>query len=110
MLEAANKRENAKLEQDATRLQLESARVRMEEINQLLNIHKLGLITDDVLKERIALVEQQYAPRKRAHSPDGTGPDKRSRLSSSSDVGSSSQWDNNGSSPVPGSDRTLGFR
>jgi hypothetical protein len=110
MLEAANKRENAKLEHEATRVKLESARVRMEEIAQLLNIHKIGLITDDVLKQRIALVEQQYAPHKRAHSPDGTGPQKRRMLSSSSDVGSSSQWDNNGSSLVPGSDRTLGFR
>ncbi|KAJ6506945.1 hypothetical protein C8R45DRAFT_1069843 [Mycena sanguinolenta] len=105
MLQAANAREDQKLAHDRTRL-------RLDEINQLLALHKVGVLDNDTLAERIKVINERYAdPPKRPHSPEDDGSRKKSRFhSSSSDVGSSQPWDRNGSSPAPGSDHSLGYR
>jgi len=106
MLESANARENAKLDHDR-------ARLRLEEINQLLQLHTIGILSKDVLAERIKIVEARYAdPPKRSRSPSEAGPSKRHRreASSSSNFGSSSRIGSPGSSPEPGSEGHLGSR
>ncbi|KAJ7618839.1 hypothetical protein DFH06DRAFT_1061721 [Mycena polygramma] len=101
MLEATNSREDQKLE-------LDRARLKLEEINQLINLHRIGVLDNETLTKRVQIVHAQYAP-KRAHSPEA-GSSKRARSSASSDGGTSQPWDRNRSSPIPGSDRSLGYR
>ncbi|KAJ7260033.1 hypothetical protein B0H12DRAFT_1069924 [Mycena haematopus] len=94
MASAAEKRENARLEND-------HARLRLDEINQLISLHKIGVLDDDVLRERIRLVNEKYEPPREPSSP-VAGPSKTRHRSSSSDLGQSS--------PFPGSDPNLGSR
>ncbi|KAF7377321.1 hypothetical protein MSAN_00152700 [Mycena sanguinolenta] len=105
MLQAASAREDQKLANDR-------ARIRLDEVNQLLTLHKIGILDNATLAKRIEAVNEKYADHpKRAHSPVDDTPRKRSRHhSSSSDAGSSQPWDRNGSSPAPGSDHSLGYR
>ncbi|KAJ7124037.1 hypothetical protein C8R46DRAFT_971700 [Mycena filopes] len=77
MMESANRREQHQLANDR-------ARLRIEEINQCLSLHNLGVLDKDQLRARIAIVEERYADpiepkRKRSESPDvpEAGPSKR---------------------------------
>jgi hypothetical protein len=104
MLTAANTRENAKLENNRSRL-------RMEKIRQIIELHKIGILDKEAVTERIKIIEARYADplkRVRSQSPPEAGPSKCHHRATSS---SSSRWNNSpGSSPEQGSDNSLGSR
>ncbi|KAF8196398.1 hypothetical protein K438DRAFT_1826196 [Mycena galopus ATCC 62051] len=70
---SANARENLKLENDCSRL-------RMEEIRQIIELHKISVLNKEVLAEQIKIIEARYADtpkRARSRSPPKAGPSKR---------------------------------
>ncbi|KAK6969305.1 hypothetical protein R3P38DRAFT_2588336 [Favolaschia claudopus] len=104
MMVAANAREDVKL-------QHAREEIRMKEIDQLMKMHSLGLLTTEILGERIKIVNAKYndpptpVKRRRSISP-VAGSSKRHRYTASS----SSFLGSPGSSPQPGSDSNLGSR
>lgn len=112
-MDNANKREDAKMAQEDTRLMHETTCLKIQAINQLVQLKNMGVLDDETFKARYELVEAEFAPRKRPLSPvaGGSTSNKPARHHSRSQSSSSVQgWDSRGGSPAPGSDRSLGHR
>jgi hypothetical protein len=114
MMENANRREDAKLMHEETRLAQESSRLRIQEVQQLVQLHQMGLIDKDAMAAQYTLIDKRYSAldRKRSCSPSPVASSSRkhpqhSRHASSSSAG---QWDPKQGLPVPDSDPSLGFR
>lgn len=64
MMDNANKWEDAKMAQEDTRLMHERTHLKIQAINQLVQLKNMGVLDDETFKARYELVEAEFAPRK----------------------------------------------
>jgi hypothetical protein len=91
-MENANRREDAKLAHEETRLAQESSRLRIQEVQQLVQLHQLGLIDKDAMAAQYALIDKRYSAfsRTRSRSPSPVASSSRKHPKHSHSASSSS--------------------